>query len=53
VTYLKIPSIVVTLGMRSIIFGGMVLWTSGKRVQGMPPEYFLAQMRPLNIPMPI
>ncbi|MCU0513928.1 MAG: ABC transporter permease [Anaerolineae bacterium] len=53
VTYLKIPSIVVTLGMRSIIFGGMVVWTNGERVVDMPPEYFLAQMRPLNIPMPI
>lgn len=53
VTYLRIPSIVVTLGMLSILKGVLILWTSGQRVTGMPPEYYLAQMRPFGLPMPI
>lgn len=53
VAYLKIPSIVVTLGMLSIIKGILIIWANGERVTGMPDEYFLSQMRPLGIPMPI
>jgi len=43
----------VTLGMLSIIKGILIIWTNGERVTGMPEEYFLSQMRPLGIPMPI
>ena len=53
VAWLRIPSIVVTLGMLSIIRGILIIWTNGERVTGMPPDYFLSQMRPLGIPMPI
>ena len=53
VAYLRIPSIVVTLGMLSILKGGLIIWTSGQRVVGLQESYFLAQMRPLGIPMPI
>ncbi len=53
VAYLKIPSIVVTLGMLSIIKGILIIWANGERVTGMPDDYFLSQMRPLGIPMPI
>lgn len=53
VAYLRIPSIVVTLGMLSIIKGLLILWVQGERVTGMPDGYFLSQMRPLGIPMPI
>jgi len=53
VAYLRIPSIVVTLGMLSIIKGILIIWVQGQRVQGMPEAYFLSQMRPLGIPMPI
>ena len=53
VAYLRIPSIVVTLGMLSILKGGLIIWTQGQRVTGMPPEYYLAQMRPFGIPMTI
>ncbi len=53
VAYLRIPSIVVTLGMLSIIKGILIIWTNGERVTGMPEDYFLSQMRPLGIPMPI
>ena len=53
VAYLRIPSIVVTLGMLSIIKGLLIIWTAGERVTDMPPDYFLSQMRPLGIPMPV
>ena len=53
VAYLRIPSIVVTLGMLSIIKGVLIIWTAGERVIDMPADYFLSQMRPLGIPMPI
>lgn len=53
VAYLRIPAIVVTLGMLSILKGGLIYVTAGERVVDMPVEYLLTQMRPLNIPMPI
>lgn len=53
VAYLRIPAIVVTLGMLSILKGGLIFVTAGERVVDMPAEYFLTQMRPLNIPLPI
>ncbi len=53
VAYLRIPSIVVTLGMLSIIKGLLIIWTAGERVTDMPPDYFLSQMRPMGIPMPV
>lgn len=53
VAYMRIPAIVVTLGMMSILKGLLLIWTAGSRVVDLPEGYFLAQMRPLNIPMPI
>ena len=53
VAYLRIPSIVVTLGMLSILKGILIIWTSGERVTGMPEAFYLAQARPLGIPMPV
>lgn len=53
VAYLRVPSIVVTLGMMSIIKGGLIIWTSGQRVTGMPEGYFLAQMRLWGVSTPI
>ncbi len=55
VAYLRIPAIVVTLGMLSILKGGLISVTSGEWISDLPPDFFLAQMRPfgLNIPMPI
>ncbi|MBE2269033.1 MAG: ABC transporter permease [Anaerolinea sp.] len=53
VAYMRVPAIVVTLGAFSILKGILIIWTSGERVTDMPPEFFLAQMRPLGIPMPI
>ena len=53
VTYLRVPSIVVTLGMFSILKGVLILWTSGQRVTGMPDAFYLAQTKPFGVPMPI
>jgi ribose/xylose/arabinose/galactoside ABC-type transport system permease subunit len=53
VAYLRVPAIVVTLGMFSILKGVLIIWTNGERVTDMPPDFYLAQMRPLGISMPI
>jgi ribose/xylose/arabinose/galactoside ABC-type transport system permease subunit len=53
VAYLRIPSIIVTLGMMSILKGGLIMVLGGAWITDMPEGYALAQMRPLGIPMPI
>lgn len=53
VAWLRIPSIVVTLGMLSILKGGLIAITSGEWITDLPEGYALAQMKPLNVPMPI
>jgi ribose/xylose/arabinose/galactoside ABC-type transport system permease subunit len=53
VAYLRIPAIVVTLGMLSILKGGLISVTSGAWISDLPDGYHLAQMRLLGIPMPI
>jgi ribose/xylose/arabinose/galactoside ABC-type transport system permease subunit len=53
VAYLRVPSIVVTLAMLSILKGILIIWTSGERVTDMPDGYFLAQWKPLGISTPI
>ncbi|MGH6919094.1 MAG: ABC transporter permease [Geminicoccaceae bacterium] len=53
VAYLRIPSIVVTLGMLSILKGGLISVTAGAWITDLPQGYALAQMRPLGIPMPV
>ncbi len=50
VAYTRIPSIVVTLGMLSILKGGLITVTAGEWISGMPPEFMIAQMRPFGIP---
>ena len=53
VAYLRIPSIVVTLGMMSILKGVLIIATGGAWINNLPEGYALAQMRPLNVPMPV
>ncbi len=53
VAYLRIPSIVVTLGMLSILKGGLISLTQGAWLTDLPPGFFLAQMRLFGIPSPI
>jgi ribose/xylose/arabinose/galactoside ABC-type transport system permease subunit len=53
VAYGRIPSIVVTLGMLSILRGGLVWVTGGAWINNLPPEFLLAQQRLLGVPMPV
>lgn len=53
VAYLRIPSIVVSLGMLSILKGGLISVTGGAWISDLPDGYGLAQMRPFGIPMPV
>ncbi len=53
VAYGRIPSIVVTLGMLSILRGGLVSVTGGAWISGLPPEFLLAQQRILGVPVPV
>jgi ribose/xylose/arabinose/galactoside ABC-type transport system permease subunit len=53
VAYLRIPSIVVSLGFLSILKGGLISATGGAWINALPAGFHLAQMRPLGIPMPI
>ena len=50
VAYVGIPSIVATLGMLSILKGGLIVVTGGKWIDGLPPDFFLAQFRLFDIP---
>jgi len=53
VAYLRIPSIVVTLGMLSILKGGLISATGGKWISDLPAGYHLAQNELLGVPLPI
>ena len=53
IAYFRIPSIVVTLGMLSILKGGLISYTAGTWITGMPPEFFIAQARLFGIPAPV
>lgn len=53
VAYLRIPAIVVTLGMFSVFQGALILTTQGNVIYNLPSEFTLAQQRPLGIPAPI
>jgi ribose/xylose/arabinose/galactoside ABC-type transport system permease subunit len=53
VAYMRIPAIVVSLGMLSILKGGLISVTGGAWITDLPAGYALAQMRPLTIPMPV
>lgn len=50
VAYTRIPSIVVTLGMLSILKGGLISVTAGEWITDMPEAFMIAQMRPFGIP---
>jgi ribose/xylose/arabinose/galactoside ABC-type transport system permease subunit len=53
VAYLRIPSIVVSLGFLSILKGGLISVTGGAWISHLPAGFFLAQMKPLGVAMPI
>ena len=53
VAYLGIPAIVVTLGMFSILKGGLILVAGGVTIYNLPAGYGIAQQDWLNIPAPV
>ncbi|GIV83168.1 MAG: ribose ABC transporter permease [Candidatus Roseilinea sp.] len=53
VAYARIPAIVVTLGMLSILRGGLILVTQGRWIESLPEEFFFSQRSTLSIPNPI
>jgi len=53
VAYLRIPSIVATLGMLSILKGGLISVTSGAWITNLPRDYLIAQVRVFGIPFPV
>lgn len=53
VAYLRIPSIIVTLGLLSIFKGSIVILAGSKTIYDLPDGFGLSQLSPLGIPMPI
>jgi ribose/xylose/arabinose/galactoside ABC-type transport system permease subunit len=54
IAYLRIPAIVVTLGMLSILKGGLISATGGKWITDLPDSFHLADIEILGvIPMPV
>jgi ribose transport system permease protein/rhamnose transport system permease protein len=54
IAYLRIPAIVVTLGMLSILKGGLISVTGGKWITDLPDSFHLADVELLGaVPMPV
>ena len=53
IAYLRVPSIIATLAMLSILRGLLITITGGAWISGLPPSYQLAQFRLFGIPSPI
>jgi ribose/xylose/arabinose/galactoside ABC-type transport system permease subunit len=53
IAYLRIPSIVVTLGMLSILKGGLISVTGGKWITDLPANFHLADLNVFGAPMPV
>ena len=54
VAYLRIPAIVVTLGMLSILKGGLISVTGGRWITDLPDSFHLADIEVFDIlPMPV
>ncbi|MCM5558091.1 ABC transporter permease [Pleomorphomonas sp. JP5] len=53
VAYARIPAIVVTLGVVSILKGGLITVTQGVWISNLPPEFLIAQFRLFGIPSPV
>src|SRR6516164_3638329 len=53
IAYLRIPAIVVTLGMLSILKGGLISVTGGKWITDLPSGFHLADLAVFGVPMPV
>jgi len=50
VAYGRIPSIIVTLGMLSILKGGLISVTGGAWLSNLPPDFLIAQFQLFGVP---
>ncbi|MGA8659905.1 MAG: hypothetical protein WB586_27610 [Chthoniobacterales bacterium] len=53
VAYGRIPAIVTTLGMASILKGGLILSTGGKWIYDLPPAFSISRQHIFGVPVPI
>ena len=53
VAYGRIPAIVTTLGMASILKGSLILSTGGSWIYGLPPGFAISRTSFLGVPVPI
>lgn len=53
VAYARIPAIVVTLAMASILKGGLLWFTRGAEVTNLPSGFLLSQQRIMDVPVQI
>src|SRR5580700_3578065 len=53
VAYCRIPAIVATLAMASILKGGLILSTGGIWIYGLPPGFGISRQLVLGLPVPI
>ena len=53
IAYARVPSIIATLAMLSILRGGLIVATGGAWISGLPPGFQLAQFRLLQVPSPV
>ncbi len=53
VAYARIPAIVATLGMLSILRGGLILITQGRWIESLPETFFFSQRSTLGVPNPV
>ena len=53
VAYCRIPAIVTTLGMASILKGGLILATGGIWIYGLPPGFGISRQLIVSVPVPI
>ena len=53
VAYARIPSIVVTLGVLSILKGGLISVTGGAWISNLPHAFLIAQWRIFGLPTPV
>jgi rhamnose transport system permease protein len=53
IAYGRIPAIVTTLGMASILKGGLILSTGGKWIYGLPQEFGISREHIFGVPVPI
>jgi ribose/xylose/arabinose/galactoside ABC-type transport system permease subunit len=53
VAWAGIPSIIVTLGMLSVLRGSVVLFTGGSWIRNLPQGFYVGQQSVLGVPVPV